>query len=102
MDPDIKEGKRRQRDLEAAKAAFFSAGGVVREIPRGKSAFGPTESADGHHNRLRIERDKLAAAVREQAELGKTAGETAKALKLLVKRVKLIAQENGFKFHRTN
>ena len=102
MDPAIEEGKRRQCDLEAAKAAFFSAGGKVHEIPRGKSAFGPNENAGGHHNRLRIERDKLAAAVWEQAELGKTAGEAAKALKLIVKRVKLIAQENGFKFRRTH
>ena len=77
---------------------FFAKGKKVQEIPRGVSADAPFIGTTSHHDRLRAGRDKLAPQVKEQADAGKTAAETAKALGLHVKRVKLIGQENGFKF----
>lgn len=47
------------------------------------------------------QRDKLAPAVRAEAENSITANEVAKKLKMHIKRVTLIAQENGFKFADT-
>lgn len=47
---------------------------------------------------LRAERDKLAPAVRAQAHAGAIASAAAVALKMHIKRVQLIARENGFAF----
>ncbi|WP_339500174.1 hypothetical protein [Pseudomonas silesiensis] len=77
---------------------YFGAGKKVQEIPRGVSADAPFIGTTSHHDRLRAGRDKLAPQVKEQADAGKTAAEAAKALGMHVKRVKLIGQENGFKF----
>ena len=51
-----------------------------------------------HHERLRKQRDKLAPAVRTEAAKGVVASVAAKNLGMHIKRVTLIAQENGFKF----
>jgi hypothetical protein len=77
---------------------FFGAGKTVQEIPRGVSANAPHLGTTSHHDRLRAGRDRLAPKVKEQAEAGKTVAETAKALGMHVKRVKLIGHENNFKF----
>ena len=44
------------------------------------------------------QRDKLPPAVRAEAARGITANEASKALKMHIKRVTLIVQENGFRF----
>ncbi|MEF9671918.1 hypothetical protein QNM99_03685 [Pseudomonas sp. PCH446] len=93
-DPRIAEIDNISRQIDQ----FFAAGGVVQEIPRGLSADAPHLGTTGHHNRLRAERDKLAPAVKAQAETGCTAAEAAKTLGMHIKRVQLIARENSFKF----
>lgn len=98
MDQAIEEAAKRQSGLEAAKAAFFASGGRARIIPAGVSG-DPKLASTPHHDRLRVERNKIAPKVREMAEAGKTIGETAKALHMHVKRVALVASENGFKFN---
>ncbi|PKA72575.1 hypothetical protein ATI02_5646 [Pseudomonas baetica] len=76
---------------------FFSGGGKAQQIPIGFSG-DPKLASTPHHDRLRVERNKIAPKVRELAEAGKTIRETAKALHMHVKRVALIASENKFKF----
>ncbi|MBP3996718.1 hypothetical protein [Pseudomonas koreensis] len=98
MDPAIEEAAKRQSGLEAAKAAFFASGGKATQIPAGVSG-DPKLASTPHHDRLRVERNKIAPKVREMAEAGKTISETAKALRMHVKRVALVASENGFKFN---
>jgi hypothetical protein len=77
---------------------FFATGKTVEQIASGVSADAPFLGTTSHHDRLRAGRDKLAPKVKEQAESGKTAAEVAKAQGMHVKRVKLIARENNFKF----
>ena len=62
------------------------------------SAEAPFFGTTAHHAKLRAERDKLAPSVRAQAEAGKTVSEAAAALKMHIKRVQLIARENGYTF----
>ncbi|WP_218165347.1 hypothetical protein [Pseudomonas agarici] len=88
-------------DLERQLAAYFAAGGRAQEIPRGVGVDTAHLGASSHHNRLRGERDKLAPAVKARAEMGCTASQAAKSLGIHIKRVTLIAQENGFKFADT-
>lgn len=85
-------------ELSRQMDEFFGAGGEVEHIARGVSADAPFLGTTTHHDRLRAGRDRLAPKVKAEAEAGKTAAETAKALGMHVKRVKLIGQENGFKF----
>ncbi|WP_236189344.1 hypothetical protein [Pseudomonas pharyngis] len=77
---------------------FFGSGGKAQQIPTGVSG-DPKLASTPHHDRLRRERNKIAPKVREMAEAGKTISETAKALHMHVKRVALVASENGFKFN---
>ncbi|MCF5701381.1 hypothetical protein GIV24_07590 [Pseudomonas syringae] len=77
---------------------FFSSGGKAQQIPSGVTG-DPKLASTPHHDRLRVERNKIAPKVRELAEAGKTISETAKTLHMHVKRVALIASENGFKFN---
>jgi ActR/RegA family two-component response regulator len=77
--------------------AFFGAGGKAQQIPIGVSG-DPKLASTPHHDRLRVERNKIAPRVRELAEAGKSISETAKALHMHVKRVALIASENKFRF----
>jgi hypothetical protein len=51
-----------------------------------------------HHDKLRVERDKLAPTVQQLATEGKTVREVAEALGTPPKRVRLIARENGINF----
>ena len=85
-------------DLNAQMDRFFGAGGKVQEVEAGASGDKRFIGPSPHHDRLRAGRDRLAPKVKAEAEAGKTAAETAKALGMHVKRVKLIGQENGFKF----
>jgi hypothetical protein len=78
--------------------AFFGAGKSVQVIPNGVGVDGPFNGTTAHHERLRKERDKLAPAVRAEAAKGVVASVAAKNLGMHIKRVTLIAQENGFKF----
>ncbi|POM09986.1 hypothetical protein CUU62_27110 [Pseudomonas sp. WP001] len=78
--------------------AFFGAGKSVQVIPSGVSADAPFFGTNSHQVKLRAERDKLAPAVRAEADTGVVASVAAKNLRMHVKRVTLIAQENGFRF----
>lgn len=77
---------------------FFGSGGKAQQIPSGVTG-DPKLASTPHQDRLRVERKKIAPKVRELAEAGKTISETAKTLHMHVKRVALIASENGFKFN---
>jgi ActR/RegA family two-component response regulator len=77
---------------------FFGSGGKAQQIPSGVTG-DPRLASTPHHDRLRVERNKIAPKVRELAEAGKTISETAKTLHMHVKRVALIASENGLKFN---
>jgi len=86
------------QDLNQKLDQFFGSGKTIQQIESGVSAEAPFFGTTAHHAKLRAARDKLAPAVRAQAEAGKTASAAAAALKMHVKRVQLIAEENGFKF----
>ncbi|MBX7277484.1 hypothetical protein K2E96_14385 [Pseudomonas sp. ERGC3:05] len=81
--------------------AYFGAGKTSQVIPNGVGVDGPFNGTTAHHERLRKERDKLAPAVRAEATKGVLASVAAKSLGMHIKRVTLIAQENGFKFADT-
>ena len=81
--------------------AYFGAGKTAQVIPNGVGVDGPFNGTTAHHERLRKERDKLAPAVRAEAAKGVVASVAAKNLGMHIKRVMLIAQENGFKFADT-
>lgn len=88
-------------DLNRQIDTFYSAGKKAQVIPRGVSADGPFNGTTAHHERLRAQRDKLAPSVRAEAAKGVVASVAAKNLGMHIKRVTLIAQENGFKFADT-
>ncbi|MFY0750166.1 hypothetical protein [Pseudomonas sp. NFX5] len=88
-------------DLHRQMDAFFGSGKKAQIIPSGIGANTPIISANAHQEKLRAQRDRLTPMVRAQAEAGATAAEAAKATGMHVKRAKLIAQENGFKFADT-
>ena len=88
-------------DLNRQMDAYFGAGKTAQVIPSGIGANTPIISANSHHERLRAKRDKLAPAVRAEAAKGVVASVAAKNLGMHIKRVLLIAQENGFKFADT-
>ncbi|RTY64338.1 MULTISPECIES: hypothetical protein [Pseudomonas] len=88
-------------DLNRQIDAFYGAGKKAQVIPRGVSADGPFNGTTAHHERLRAQRDKLAPLVRAEAAKGVVASVAAKNLGMHIKRVTLIAQENGFKFADT-
>ncbi|WP_256098249.1 hypothetical protein [Pseudomonas sp. 1 R 17] len=88
-------------DLNAQIDAFYRAGKSIQVIPSGVGATTPIISANAHHERLRAQRDKLAPAVRAEADKGVVVSVAAKNLGMRIKRVTLIAQENGFKFADT-
>lgn len=81
--------------------AYFGAGKTAQVIPNGVGVDGPFNGTTAHHERLRKERDKLAPAVRAEAAKGVVASVAAKNLRMHIKRVTLISQENGFKFADT-
>ncbi|CRM71153.1 hypothetical protein [Pseudomonas sp. 25 E 4] len=88
-------------ELNQQLDAFFGAGKSVQIIPSGVSADAPFFGTNSHQIKLRAERDKLAPAVRAEAAKGVVASAAAKNLGMHIKRVTLIAQENGFKFAET-
>lgn len=88
-------------ELNQQLDAFFGAGKSVQIIPSGVSADAPFFGTNSHQKKLRAERDKLAPAVRAEAAKGVVASVAAKNLGMHIKRVTLIAQENGFKFADT-
>lgn len=85
-------------DLYRQMDDFFGAGNSVQVIPTGMSADAPFFGTNSHQVKLRAERDKLAPAVHAEAAKGVLASVAAKNLGMHIKRVLLIAQENGFKF----
>ena len=88
-------------NLNQQLEAFFGSGKKAQIIPSGVGVDGPYNGTTAHHERLRKVRDKFAPAVRAEADKGLTAGEAARNLDMRVKRVMLIAQENGFTFADT-
>ena len=88
-------------NLNQQMEAFFGSGKKAQVIPNGVGVDGPYNGTTAHHERLRKERDKLAPCVRAEAAKGVVASVAAKNLGMHIKRVTLIAQENGFKFADT-
>ncbi|WP_282390130.1 hypothetical protein [Pseudomonas sp. PS01296] len=88
-------------ELNQQMEAFFGSGKKAQVIPNGVGVDGPYNGTTAHHERLRKERDKLAPAVRAEAAKGVVASVAANNLGMHIKRVTLIAQENGFKFADT-
>jgi hypothetical protein len=88
-------------DLNRQMDAYFGAGKTAQVIPNGVGVDGPFNGTTAHYERLRAQRDKLAPAVRAEAAKGVVASVAAKNLGMHIKRVMLIAQENGFKFADT-
>lgn len=88
-------------ELNRQVNAFFGAGNSAQVIPNGLSADAPFFGTTSHQEKLRAQRDKLAPAVRAEAAKGVVASVAAKNLGMHIKRVTLIAQENGFKFADT-
>jgi len=86
------------QDLNQKMEQFFGSGKTIQQIESGVSAEAPFFGTTAHHAKLRADRDKLAPAVRAQSEAGQTASAAAVALKMHIKRVQLIARENGFTF----
>jgi hypothetical protein len=86
------------RDPEPAGGRFLQFREDRQVIPNGVGVDGPYNGTTAHHERLRKERDKLAPAVRAEAAKGVVASVAAKNLGMHIKRVTLIAQENGFRF----
>ena len=85
-------------ELNSQIAAFFGSGKTAQVIPNGVGVDGPFNGTTAHHERLRKERDKLAPSVRAEAAKGVVISVAAKNLRMHIKRVTLIAQENGIKF----
>lgn len=85
-------------DLNRQIDAFYGAGKKAQVIPSGAGVDGPFNGTTAHHERLRAQRDKLAPAVHAEAAKGVVASVAAKNLGMHIKRVTLIAHENGFKF----
>lgn len=88
-------------NLNQQLEAYFGSGKTAQVIPNGVSADAPHLGTTAHHEKLRAQRDKLAPAVRAEAAKGVVASVAAKNLGMHIKRVTLIAQENGFKFADT-
>lgn len=88
-------------NLNQQLEAYFGAGKTAQVIPNGVGVDGPFSGTTAHHERLRKDRDKLAPLVRAEAAKGVVASVAAKNLGMHIKRVTLIAQENGFKFADT-
>lgn len=88
-------------NLNQQLEAYFGAGKTAQVIPNGVSADAPHLGTTAHHEKLRAQRDKLAPAVRAEAAKGVVASVAAKNLGMHIKRITLIAQENGFKFADT-
>ena len=88
-------------NLNQQLEAYFGAGKSAQQIAAGVSAKAPFFGTTTHQVKLRAERDKLAPAVRAEAAKGVIASVAAKSLGMHIKRLKLIAEENGFKFADT-
>lgn len=82
-------------DLNRQMDAFFGGGGTAQQIAQGVSGeingYGPSS----HQDRLRAERKRLAPEVRKHADKGLTATQIGTAMSIRVKRVQMIAIENG-------
>jgi len=77
---------------------YLGAGRGVQEIPAGVSGEKEAMFGTSHSNKLRIERNKQAPAVKALADAGKTVIEAAKEMGMATKRARLIARENDIKF----
>ena len=75
--------------------AFFGSGGSAQQIAQGVSGETNGYGPSSHQDRLRAERKRLAPEVRKHAEKGLTATQIATAMSIRVKRVQMIAIENG-------
>jgi hypothetical protein len=88
-------------DLNHKLEQFFSTGKIAQQIDSGVSAEVPLFGSSPHSKKLRAARDKDAPKVKALVDAGKTASMAATTLDMRISRVKLIAQENGFKFTDT-
>jgi hypothetical protein len=83
-------------DLNQHLEQYFGAGKPVQEIAPGVSGE-KTAMFGTSHNKLRVERDKLAPRLKELVEAGKTVIEAAKEMGMETKHARLIARENDIK-----
>ncbi|RON43868.1 hypothetical protein [Pseudomonas frederiksbergensis] len=85
-------------ELEKCKEQFFAAGKTIQTIPAGVGSAHPEKHLAGQHKLQQAGRAKLAPALREHADAGRTLQAAARAMKLKVERAQLIARENGIVF----
>jgi hypothetical protein len=78
--------------------SFFAAGGRAQHIAAGISGEYCGPGMASHQQKLRAERDKLAPTVQYLFDQGHTMHQAAEAMGIAMKRLKLIAKENGIKF----
>lgn len=74
---------------------FFGSGGSAQQIAKGVTGETNGCGPSSHQDRLRTERKRLAPEVRKHAEKGLTATQIGAAMSIRVKRVQMIAIENG-------
>jgi hypothetical protein len=85
-------------DLNQKLEHYFGAGKSAQVIAQGVSGTKDGAFGTAHTNKLRAERDKVAPRLKELAEAGKPVAKAARECGMEVKRARLIARENGFKF----
>ena len=85
-------------NLNKQMADFFGAGNVAQEIAQGVSGVKDGTYGGGHSSKLRAERDRLAPSLKKLAEAGTSINKASAALGIDLKRARLIARENGFRF----
>ncbi|WP_219096466.1 hypothetical protein [Pseudomonas sp. UMAB-40] len=86
-------------DLEKYKEQFFAAGKTIQDIPPGHSGVHSVRHAAGHHKTQQVARTKLARALREHAEAGRTLKEAARTMRMKIDKARVIAREDGIVFN---
>jgi hypothetical protein len=86
-------------ELEKHKERFFADGKTIQNIPAGQSGVHSVRHVTGHHKTQQVVRTKLARALREHAEAGRTLKEAARAMRMKIDKARLIAREDGIVFN---
>jgi hypothetical protein len=86
-------------DLEKYKEQFFAAGKTIQDIPAGHSGVHSVRHVTGHHKTQQVVRTKLARALREHAEAGRTLKEAARTMRMKIDKARVIAREDGIVFN---
>ena len=86
-------------ELEHYKAQFFATGKTIQNVPAGHSGVHSVRHASGHHKTQQVVRTKLARALREHADAGRTLKESARAMRMKIDKARQIAREDGIVFN---